>query len=321
MSNKTKFLELVKDPDLIEEKDLPKLDELAAEHPYSQIIHVLNLKGRKNFNKPDLQESLHLASTYVYDRSILKSLIEGSEAVVQDSPTAPSAEPEPNEQAAEETSDFSWIQPDDEDEDIFIDEIPQDHQLVEQEPVKTTDQDQIAELPPEKEQTNFPEEEIPQPEPPSKQPPVTKIEEIAEDIVESKEDPLAQEIEASSIHAELMQNLNQLQENKQQLEKSSEKNGGPKNRQEQIEIIDNFIKNSPVLSKPNLSAESEGVSQDDLSKSSTELSKEMVSENLAKIYLKQGKAKDAEKIYKKLIRKYPQKKPYFAGQIEKIKKK
>jgi hypothetical protein len=327
--NKTKFLELVRDPDLIEEKDLPKLDELAAEHPYSQVIHVLNLKGRKNFNKPDFQESLHLASTYVYDRSILKSLIEGSEAVVQSSPTATSPEPDQNDQAVEETSDFSWIQQDDEDEDIFIDEIPQDFQLVEQEPAKTTDQDQIVEPPPEKEQTDFPEEEILQPEPPSKQPPVTKIEEIGEDTVEAKEDvttnmaedPLAQEIEAGSIHAELMQNLNQLQENKQQLEKSSEKNGGPKNRQEQIEIIDNFIKNSPVLSKPNLSAESEGVSQDDLSKSSTELSEEMVSENLAKIYLKQGKAKDAEKIYKKLIRKFPQKKPYFAGQIEKIKKK
>ena len=64
-----------------------------------------------------------------------------------------------------------------------------------------------------------------------------------------------------------------------------------------------------------------GVSQDDLSKASTKLSEEMVSENLAKIYLKQGKTKDAEKIYKKLIRKFPQKKPYFADQIQKIKKK
>ena len=168
MLNKTKFLELVKDPELIEEKDLPKLDELAAEHPYSQVIHVLNLKGRKNFNKPDLQESLHLASTYVYDRSILKALIEGSEAVVQNPVTTPSPEPEPNEQSTEETSDFSWIQQDDDEEDIFIDEIPEDQLPEEQEPATSTDQNQMIAPPSVKEEPDVSEQEIPEPEPPSK---------------------------------------------------------------------------------------------------------------------------------------------------------
>ena len=140
-------------------------------------------------------------------------------------------------------------------------------------------------------------------------------------VDKNQEESLNLDIQAGSIHAELMENLNQLQESKQQYENPAEEIKDPQHRQEQIEIIDNFIKNSPVLSKPNLSADSEAETQDDLSKKSTKLNEEMVSENLAKIYLKQGKRKDAEKIYKKLIRKFPQKKGYFADQIEKIKKK
>jgi len=47
----------------------------------------------------------------------------------------------------------------------------------------------------------------------------------------------------------------------------------------------------------------------------------LVSENLAKIMIKQGKKSKAVDIYKKLIWKYPQKKAYFASQIESIKEK
>ncbi len=342
MLNKTKFLELVRNPELIQENDLPKLDELATEHPYSQIIHVLKVKGRCAFDKPDLQESLHRASTYIYDRSILRSLIEGSSTDEQSSVAPESNQPE-NKPVKEETSDFSWINQDEDDEDIFIDEIPEEEEVETSIPelgseVEAPDpsksfgeQESKAVLEPAEEQqpvdSSDSTEEDPQDLQPSVPPPPPPAEATAQTspesqdkVTEPQKNPLDLEIEAGSIHAELMMNLNQLQESKQQFEEPTEKNGGPQNLQEQIEIIDNFIKNSPVLSKPNLNAESEGVSQDDLSKASTKFSEEMVSENLAKIYLKQGKAKDAEKIYKRLIRKFPQKKPYFADQIEKIKR-
>jgi len=282
--NKTKFLELVKNPDLIEEQDLVKLDELISEHPYSQIFHVLKVKGQKVFNKPDFNNALNLAATYIYDRNILKSILEGPQAATYSAGVVSENFTESDDPAIDEISSFDWIQEDDQD-DIFVDEIP--------EPV-SPQEDAITELPGEKDEAKT-------------------------DFVTT--DPLEPEIEAGSIHAELMKNLHQLKESRQQFNKQPQKDDVPENREEQIEIIDNFIKNSLVLSKPNLSAESEGISQADLSEESAKLNEDLVTENLARIYLKQGKNKDAVKIYKKLIGKFPEKKAYFAGKIQKIKKK
>ncbi|GJM30491.1 MAG: hypothetical protein DHS20C17_31260 [Cyclobacteriaceae bacterium] len=404
--NKTKFLELVKNPDSIEEKDLTKLDELISEHPYSQIVHILNVKGRKVFNRPDFEESLNLAATYSYDRGLLQSIVEGinfkadTEIITKDIDPVP----EVDEVVSEETSDFSWISEDDYDDNIFIDddhtidaspgieseETPQEHtpdvekegesiRKTEKIQNEASDQPVASESQPEEVQpvitaktesgSEADSSSAPKSEPadkvgsdqekaasdqkvePQAQPAPksdTETVDTSEAVIkteksETKEsdegkkpskkkhkgkttkitdDPLETEIAASGIHAELMKNLSQLQESKQHFENHPDKNGGPNSRTEQIEIIDNFIKNSPVLSMPNLNAESEGVvSQDDLSKTSTRFNEEIVSENLARIYLKQGKRKDAEKIYKKLMVKFPQKKAYFADRIQKLKKK
>jgi len=294
--NKSKFLELVKNPELIEEKDLTKLAELTSEHPYSQIIHVLNVKGCKILAKHDFDKALNLAAIYSYDRNVLHSIVEQiSVEVVQ-----PSDDLE--ESTIEETSDFEWINDDLEDKDQSISPratSDKEQPSVETAPIESNAKDEAA----------------------NKEKESSEEEEPAEQSTDQNEDSLKLEIETSGIHAELMKNLSQLQESKQQYEGHPEANGDPNSDKEQIEIIDDFIKNSPVLSKPNLSAESEIVSQKDLSKDSSKFSEELASENLAKIFLKQGKRKDAEKIYKKLISKFPQKKTYFADQIEKLKKK
>ena len=46
---------------------------------------------------------------------------------------------------------------------------------------------------------------------------------------------------------------------------------------------------------------------------------EMITDTLAKIYMKQGKYDKAILAYEKLSLKYPKKNSYFAGQIKKIK--
>jgi tetratricopeptide (TPR) repeat protein len=85
----------------------------------------------------------------------------------------------------------------------------------------------------------------------------------------------------------------------------------------QLDIIDQFLKLNPRL-KTMASLKLKPEPQEDLSLKSSKIKKGMASESLASIFLKQGKTKKALKIYEQLILKYPEKKSYFAEQIEKL---
>ncbi len=83
---------------------------------------------------------------------------------------------------------------------------------------------------------------------------------------------------------------------------------------EQGEIIDNFIKVAPTL--PRTKPKEPGP---DLAEDSVNYGDNIVSETLVEILLKQGKKAKAIEMLKKLIWKFPQKKAYFAAQIEALK--
>ncbi len=85
----------------------------------------------------------------------------------------------------------------------------------------------------------------------------------------------------------------------------------------QAELIDQFIQNEPTISPP---PKGEFFNPVDFAKHSLEDRDDIVSETLARIYLKQGNTAKAIKIYKKLSLLYPEKSSFFAAQIEKIRK-
>jgi hypothetical protein len=90
-------------------------------------------------------------------------------------------------------------------------------------------------------------------------------------------------------------------------------------QKEQLEIIDQFIKIQPSIS--NSKDKPIEVPPGDLSTIKTgEFGDNIVSETLVEILLKQGKKDKAIEVLKKLIWKFPQKKAYFAAQIEELKK-
>ena len=115
-------------------------------------------------------------------------------------------------------------------------------------------------------------------------------------VVEAKTDPLIEEIKTT----------------KKKIAPESEKT------KEQIEIIDQFIKAQPsITAKPRSEMSTAG----DLTEvKNGEFADNVISETLVEILIRQGKKEKAIEVLKKLIWKFPQKKTYFAAQIEDLKK-
>ncbi|MCC5931013.1 MAG: tetratricopeptide repeat protein [Cyclobacteriaceae bacterium] len=91
-------------------------------------------------------------------------------------------------------------------------------------------------------------------------------------------------------------------------------------KKQQLDIINNFINNMPDFSSRKRSIdEAQDEENTDLSENSAAFNDDIISENLALIFLKQGKKDKAIDIYRKLIWKYPDKKPYFVARIEALK--
>jgi len=90
-------------------------------------------------------------------------------------------------------------------------------------------------------------------------------------------------------------------------------------QKEQLEIIDQFIKTQPSISRGK-DHPLNGPDGDLSTIKTGEFSDNVVSETLVEILVKQGKNDKAIEVLKKLIWKFPQKKAYFAAQIEELKK-
>ncbi len=89
-----------------------------------------------------------------------------------------------------------------------------------------------------------------------------------------------------------------------------------KSQKSSRDLIDKFIREEPSISKPGKKKPSDiNIPEQD-----EKGIYDVVTETLAKIYLKQGNKSKAIEIYKQLILKIPEKSSYFAAQIEKIKK-
>jgi hypothetical protein len=301
--NSAVFHTLLKNSSSINSEEMAELREWSSRFGYCQIIHLLLARGARDLRNDDAQALLHRAAVYAGDRTVVKSVVTAPvkpRVVVPVIKEVKKATQKPS--VSGQTASDSKLSSSPESA-LPSKEVPP--KVI---PVSTEIGDSIslegdalrADLTSELhrlhhlmsafeasyEQLKQNESSGPQPKLPKK--PSAK----ATLSAETPEAPLIEEIKSSKRKPKLV---------------------SPKVA-EQGEIIDHFIKVAPTLPRTKPSEPSA-----DLAAESVHYGDHIVSETLVEILLKQGKKAKAIEMLKKLIWKFPQKKAYFAAQIEALK--
>lgn len=275
---------------------------LEHEFPYSQVIHCLVARASQDNLLQEKEEQLHLAAIYNTDRSVFKSIMTESKRERKEISVALNSYPEDStNQPASITVDGNVLK-----EASEIKEVQIISESVTSVQTPIMDRSSIDD---------------------------SFYEEIKHDLQRLKE--LKYEFEETVKQLESgvspMPSENSTGQKKKKLIdptdellteiKSSKKKFSPEGpkQKEQIEIIDQFIKTQPTI-KGKISGEEKTLPKDDLAEQNLIYNENIISETLAEILIKQGKKEKAIDVLKKLIWKFPQKKAYFAAQIEDLKK-
>jgi tetratricopeptide (TPR) repeat protein len=312
-----------------EEADL--LYTLANQYPYSQVLQALTARASQDHDHAEKKIRLQRAAVYATDRSALKHLMsEPVNYVTPKSEEAKAVKQEKKQMAVKEIEKQSTAKVESTETD-YADEV-------------IHDLERLQEL-----KHNFEayfDGSIPEPKP-SKQEEQVK-QEIIQDNQETKEAEAKPAIAKKKLSkkeriVQLAKELNKVPPSPEEpawaekpIKKSKEKNTEleplvneikttrkkvqpeSEKTREQIEIIEQFIKSNPLITPP----KSKPSENQDLASTlkSGEFGDHIVSETLAEILIRQGKKDKAIEVYKKLIWKFPQKKAYFAAQIEELRK-
>ncbi|AYB33265.1 tetratricopeptide repeat protein [Chryseolinea soli] len=303
--------------------------------PYSQVLHTLSARLSKEQGFSTQTQELQLAAVYAADRGILKEVMQADQLSVVKSARLSSA----ISSAAAVMTDPVTPQ-DDLDPDSLADEVMHDleklHELKQnfealfiEGKAKTAPAEEKPK--PAKTETPLPvsfhrdlskskKERIVELAKALEEPPKTKKEriiELAKALEAQRQQPNPPAVEPRPPVKKKRDNpgediIEEIASTKETIEPESEK------QKEQLEMIDQFIKTQPSIS--NAKDKPSNIASGDLSTIKTgEFSDNIVSETLVDILLKQGKKDKAIEVLKKLIWKFPQKKAYFAAQIEELK--
>ncbi|MCB0489663.1 MAG: hypothetical protein R2820_04355 [Cyclobacteriaceae bacterium] len=317
---KERFLFLLNNNSSLTEDETAEISRLQDEFPYSQAIHNLVARGAQLNNLNNKQTQLNVAAVYSTDRAVLKALVTALKEERKTEP--PKAKPTPVIKQAEPPREMKVdANP--------LEEKPKPAEKIEVAPVATKEGKKV-----EQEAVHAP-----------KLQPVnlsgdalinevfTDIERLKKlkhnfelvadgfglpepivSVVETKEEPVVEKkTESKKSKKEPTDGLiAEIKSTKKKIKPVDPR------QKEQLDIIDNFIKSKPSITKKTKDSSSAG--QTDLSEGSAVFSDNIISETLVEILIKQGKKEKAVEVLKKLIWKFPQKKAYFAAQIEELTK-
>ncbi len=299
---------------------------LEKQFPYSQLLHSLAARVSKDHSLSIQQAELQLAAVYSADRHVLKQIM--SEVVMvapaqENSISATHSTIDSVDYADEVMHDMKRLHKlKHKFEMLFVD-------LPEQEIRKTVATKKPAMYKPEKSKKAAVKAARPikkklkvAPKKKLKAAPKAKVKQAKKTIAaKNKTKPVVKvKSKVKKVGKSIKKKIQTGEELIAQLEltKKKLKPENPKQR-EQIHIIDQFIKAQPTISPARERNTSNTPQADLVPLKQGEFGEQIVSETLVKILISQGKKEKAIEVLKKLIWKFPQKKGYFAAQIEKLK--
>jgi len=317
---KNTFIEVLKHYSESSEEEALEVLSLRESFPYSQMLRALSARVSKDHKFVDNTKELQLAAIYACDRAVLKNVmtLESLAVSVSKAPapvknvgnkTAPApaqvSEPRANVIPADSNNLADQVMNDLEKlhqakhnfEMMFVD-VPS---AVSEEKAVSVPVKAVEAVPSNSESSKSRK---------------ARIIEIAKAMISSKDSTQVENSTPAKGKKKENGGENIIQEiaiTKKALEPESEK------QKEQLEIIEQFIKTQPSIS--NAKDKVVHTPPGDLATIKTgEFSDNVVSETLVEILIKQGKKDKAIEVLKKLIWKFPQKKAYFAAQIEELKR-
>jgi hypothetical protein len=317
MQNQIKFLDILKSPYNLDKGTLSFLEKLAHEYPYSQSLQIILSKNLQNFNKLDFERQVNKASAYAVDRRKFQRYISDkdryepkTQQLIDSLSTASSTisahQTQTNKQ---ETDNASQNTTDQQDKsrtllEIVKKRLEEIRQNRNEKPTSTDHQpDKVA-------QTDDPFVESRQDETVKDAKELEKGNGKGNDIQLTNENSLL-------ISPEIVDNIEKQQSGQSEppLITEYESLEPAPNKTDINYLIDKFLKEEPrIVVRKDLPEK-----QEDLSENSTYEHPQLVSETLAKVYLKQGNKEKALDIYEKLCLKFPEKSSYFAQKIIAIK--
>ena len=310
--DKNQFLQAIRSFTEVSIEEAKELCALREKYPYSQILHALAARLSKDHNLPSHQHDLQMAAVYSGDRSVLKEVMSkapevwpaSQEVIGQNHSDAPSsiavASPEISEEksvqdlADKVMQDLRTLSIAKNNFENMVEEgnvIPYHHSV--DKPTDSVDHETRRKLPPGRKPGNVK---------------AHKIVELVKALEHEAEEQDDAQGNGSHRNEDIIESI---KSSKKKINPESEK------QREQIQIIDEFIKTQPSISP---AKHRDLTDQDFNTIKSGEFGEHVISETLVDILLRQGKKEKAIEVLRKLIWKFPQKKTYFAAQIEELKK-
>jgi tetratricopeptide (TPR) repeat protein len=326
MSN-TLFAKYIQNPGALNQDAAEDVSGMLGRFPYFNLAYIVKLKALKNMGSAEFKDFLKLAAIHAPDRKKMYGFLESqhgnpealkagpdevpvaarvTETKVETTEDVPTAKESPAETENPEHA----IKGREETEDKTIDY----HKTVKTKELKNhiasalqrqveqagSTKDQTLKWAPEQYDLTMPVSHVKRQNKKDKENPKERPERISNDLLEldtdeksKKNKDILTEIQKSNLYDQ----------------------GDAKN--EKDDLISKFIKTNPRMEVK----ESPPAEYSDISEESVKEDDNLFTETLAKIYVQQGNYAKAIFAYEKLILKYPEKKPYFATQIEKIREK